>query len=420
MNPILTSTGPSPNSLRPQELAAVYAISKAVAQAADIEQALDEIARLARPVLIFDNLMLYSYRQEELEPVYARVIGRGRSAEAELSWGELMANEVVAVNGALIQIERLNSWETDRLSLRYFLGLPLRSGDNLLGAVVLGRFGGPSYSTDQIYLAEFVADFVGQLLVRERLINRIANLEADKRLQELQENFIATISHELRTPLGFIKGYATTLLRQDISWDEDARREFLTVIDDEADRLRGLIDDLLDSSRLQTGTLNMQMQQIRLDILLQEVVLRARTLYNQIQMTLDALPVTIQADPVRLTQVLDNLISNAVKYAPGSSIEIVLGKSGDRCQLMVRDYGPGIAPQHVGRLFERFYRVPDNTTKVHGTGLGLYICQEIVLAHQGVINVESTFGEGTTFCVDLPVIQVENVVSQANIQESKA
>jgi signal transduction histidine kinase len=110
----------------------------------------------------------------------------------------------------------------------------------------------------------------------------------------------------------------------------------------------------------------------------------------------------VDADPTRLTQVFDNLLSNAVKYAPGSPVSITLKNSNDTCNIYVEDQGPGIAPQHLEHLFDRFYRVPDSSVTTHGTGLGLFICKEIIRAHGGDITVSSEVSMGTTFTINLP------------------
>lgn len=403
----------TPSALQPQELEAVYAISNAVAEVPDMDHALDIIIQLARPVLIFDNIVVYVQKLDShLEPAYARIIGRGRSAEADLAWGESVAVEVFEQCHVITHHERLPDWEQNRLNLRYMLGLPLRSRHEIVGVLVFGRFGGPPYSPDQVHLAEFIATHISHLLVRQQLVEQVAVLEAERRLRQLQDNFIATVSHELCTPLGFIKGYATTLLREDTSWDDETRREFLTIIDEETDRLRELIDNLLDSSRLQAGTLRMQMQTIRLDALLQEVVLRSNVLYPNLQIELVGHEkASLPGDPIRLTQVFDNLISNAVKYAPGSPVQITYQRQNHNAawvyHIMIADRGPGIAPDHLERLFERFYRVPETSDKAHGTGLGLYICREIVRVHGGEISVESSIGAGTTFHLYLPEIRSE-------------
>jgi signal transduction histidine kinase len=240
-------------------------------------------------------------------------------------------------------------------------------------------------------------------LENHNLVERVAKLEAERWLRRMQDDFITTISHELRTPIGFIKGYATTLLRDDTKWDDNSRREFLTIIDEEADKLHLLIEDLLDSSRLKAGTMFMQLQPVRLDVMLREIVVRSTARYSSLSVQLYTdHDVVVLADPTRITQVFDNLLSNAVKYAPGAPVTISLKNSENTCMITVEDQGPGIAQQHLGHLFERFYRVPETRIATHGTGLGLFICQEIIHGHGGEITVSSVVSKGTTFTITLP------------------
>jgi signal transduction histidine kinase len=403
-----------PGSLQPKELEAVYAISRAVAEAVSIDDALDEIINLSRPVFIFDSMVLYLKSDgEALEPAYARVIGRGQSSEGDISWGDSIATDVFLSRHTKMRREELANWKDDRLSLRDFLGLPLKLRDRILGSLVFGRFGGPPYTPDQVHLAEFIAGHVAQLLGHKELVERIAKLEAERRLDQLQQDFIATISHELCTPLGFIKGYATTLLREDTTWDEATNREFLAIIDEEADRLRELIDNLLDSSRLQSGLLHMSFQPVRLDSLLKDVAMRVRARNDGLKIDLDlkSTGLRCRADPTRLAQVLDNLLMNAAKYARGADVVISLDFLDENARISVKDNGPGIAHEHLEHLFKRFYRVPEDSAKVRGTGLGLYICQEIVNAHGGEITVESEPGSGAKFIIYLPYYKSDNVQS---------
>jgi signal transduction histidine kinase len=391
--------------LRPEDLRAVYAISLAIAQSESIDSAMDLIVKHTRHVLIFDNLVLYIPQDHDgLDPSYARVIGRGKCAEGEIEWGEKIATQAYhSQNTSLLQ-EKLDGWEKNRLFWRDFLGLPLKAGENVVGVLVFGRFGGPPYTEEQIHLAEFIAAQTAQLVENHHLVERVAKLEAERWLRRMQDDFITTISHELRTPIGFIKGYATTLLRDDTSWDENSRKEFLNIIDEEADRLHELIEDLLDSSRLKAGTMFMQFQPLRIDMLLREIVVRSTSRYAALAVQLHAdHDVVVMADSTRITQVFDNLLSNAVKYAPGSPVIITLKNSNETCNIYVEDQGPGIAEQHLGHLFERFYRVPETSVTTHGTGLGLFICDEIVRAHGGKISVSSVISKGTTFMISLPI-----------------
>jgi signal transduction histidine kinase len=406
----MNNSSKNPASLQPNELEIVYAISRAVAGSTDTDTALDEIVKLVRTVFIFDNMVLYTMPadNEQLEPTYARAIGRGRTREADLAWGEKTAQEVYRSQTRVMRVdEAANETPIDRTNIRHSLGLPLNASGQWLGALVFIRFGGPEFLPEQIHLAEFIAVHVAQLLEHRLLVDRVADLEARRRLDSLQDDFISTISHELLTPLGFIKGYATTLLREDTEWDRDTRQEFLTIIDEESDRLHELIDNLLDSSRLQAGTLRMNSQPIRLDTFLRDISMRSRSHHDdlQIDLAIEAPGLQINADPSRLAQVFENILHNAIKYAPGSPIKITLDRQDDRAHIQFQDQGPGIAPQHLENLFQRFYRAPENSTTVRGTGLGLYISRKIIQAHNGEIVAESQVGQGTSFHIYLPLQQ---------------
>jgi signal transduction histidine kinase len=224
-----------------------------------------------------------------------------------------------------------------------------------------------------------------------------------KRQMQLQEDFVSTISHELRTPLGFIKGYSTSLLRDDTSWDEQTQKEFLTIIDEEADRLSLLIENVLESARLQSKTLQLRFQPLRLDAVLRDVVLRVRARHKNLDVSteLDSVP-PVYGDGVRLAQVFDNLFTNAIKYAPGAPIVILLRQVDQNVLISFIDHGPGIPADSLPLIFERFYRVRSEKT-VTGTGLGLFICKQIIQAHRGKIWAESTPGQGTTFYIELPI-----------------
>jgi signal transduction histidine kinase len=389
------------------ELNAVYAIARIVAETFDTESGLDAVFRLARTIFIFDVVALYLQNEEtaQLEPSYARVLGRGRYREADLAWGEPAAREAYRSGQTILRQEDIGPSVDSRDRRRDYLGVPMMVGGRCVGGLVFGRFGGPPYPPEHIRLAEFVAWHVGQLLENRRMARRIATLEAQRELARMQDEFVSTVSHELRTPLGFIKGYATTLLREDAHWDGEARAEFLRVIDEEADRLRELIDNLLDSSRLESGTLSMTREPTRVDALLRDAASRARSLYPDMALQIEIEPglPTLAVDGTRISQVLDNLLSNAFKYAPQSEIRLRARNSGEMIRIDVEDHGPGIPPEHLPRLFERFFRVPGTQQNVRGTGLGLHICRKIVEAHGGEIGVGSRTGQGTRFFFTLPI-----------------
>ncbi len=401
-------TQPMDASLRPEEYKALYEIGRVIIQMEDAQAALQEILRLARPVFIFDNVVLYEDSGEMLTPTYARSIGRGRSLEAEVDWGETVALQALqrgepVVESRVASGEESTEWG-ERLGRQDFLGLPLKNLEGVRRSLVFIRFGGPPFLSEQVRFAGLIAELVERLLERQRLVERVASLEAERQLARLQEHFVAMISHELRSPLGFIKGYATTLLRQDTEWDSNTRREFLTIIDEEADRLASMIDNLLDSSRLQAGALAMDFQQVYLARLLQDFIDRyqAEDLPFELRADISPEPRAVWGDPRRISQVLENLLGNASKYAPGGAVTVSLTWEDAFAHITVSDEGPGIPPEQRTNIFKRFYRLPRHEEAIPGTGLGLHICRQIVRMHGGEIYVDSAAGGGAAFHVLLP------------------
>ena len=191
----------------------------------------------------------------------------------------------------------------------------------------------------------------------------------------------------------------------------------MEIIDDEADRLRALIDNLLDSSRLESGSLDMTREPTRIPALIRDTVSRTQSLYPELELTAeydDEMPM-IPIDATRISQVLDNLISNAVKYAPEAPVAIRARSDEENLWIEIEDEGPGIKPEHRVHLFERFYRVPESSRSARGTGLGLYICRKIIEAHEGEISVESEPGEGTRFFFRIPkVASLEDAKLEVN------
>ncbi|NCP86367.1 hypothetical protein GW781_06570 [bacterium] len=378
-------------------------IAEIVIEHDDWKQALDSVIAVVRSVFLFDNMALFLNEAASgglTEVVYARAIGRGRSAEADGAWGAEVAAQVATQNHLMVKTPDSTTPRSERVLFPYYLGLPLRAPQGCIGALIFVRYGGPTYAQTQIQRAQYIATQFSSLFERKRLLELVARLKDAQHQVDLQETFIATISHELRTPLGFIKGYSTTLLRSDTKWDEPTRREFLTIIDEEADHLKELIENMLESARLQSNTLSMKFQAIRLDGLLRDVILRNQSRYKNLKVTLDA-PVCppILADGVRVTQVIENLISNAAKYAPDAPITIHLSETEGGQRILFSDQGPGIAPEHLAHIFDKFYRVPGQSGS--GSGLGLYICQQIIRAHGGDLLARSSLGQGVTFIINL-------------------
>jgi PAS domain S-box-containing protein len=243
-----------------------------------------------------------------------------------------------------------------------------------------------------------------------KLTNIIANVRDNthfRRAQEMQNVFISTVSHELKTPVALIKGYAGTLRREDATWDPSVIQNGLMVIEEEADRLTELIENLLATSKLRAERMRLDLSDVQVDELATEVVERFRTQTTKHTFAVsfpNGFPL-VQADAVRLRQVLDNLVSNAIKYSPEGGTITVGGEVDEQiATVYVRDQGVGINENDQARVFDRFFRVDGALSrKTKGTGLGLYLAKAIVEAHGGTIRVKSKPGAGSTFYFTLPL-----------------
>jgi len=280
-------------------------------------------------------------------------------------------------------------------------GWPLSSARPLYVEGDLRRHGGGSVSVGITYAPLF--DRKG------RLVNIIADARDITRFREADEiksTFISVISHELKTPVALIKGYADTLMREDACWDPATTRESLAVIIEEADRLNQLINDLLDASRLQAGGLPLEVEPVMLDALVERVVNLFRTQTQTHKFVVRFPPdfPAILGDPGRLEQILNNLVSNAIKYsAEDGRIKISGRARPNEVIVTVSDEGAGIPLKEQPHVFERFFRgARERNQRTPGTGLGLYLAQAIVEAHGGRIWVESNPGEGAAFSFAIP------------------
>ncbi|NJC98939.1 MAG: hypothetical protein C3F07_09500 [Anaerolineales bacterium] len=382
----------------------VNELMRITSEPGDARTVIEKFLALLRHEFVFDNVAVYLQDSETgtLEVVYARAIGRAKDAEADAAWGETFASQVLARRNLLVQEPEPNAATADRVKQAYLLGLPLRADGLINGALVFVRFGGPVYEDDHLVIASLAVELLSGWFERNNWKQMHEELKKLKRQMQLQEDFVSTISHELRTPLGFIKGYSTSLLREDTSWDKETEKEFLTIIDEEADRLSSLIENVLESARLQSKTLPLRFQPLRLDAVIRDAAARIRSRYKELDVSMDLQSqTTIHGDGVRIAQVFENLFTNAVKYAPNAPIFVGLQEVGRSLVVSFMDRGPGIPPESLPLIFDRFYRA--RSEKATGTGLGLYICKQIIEAHRGKIWAESTPGQGTTFFIELPI-----------------
>jgi PAS domain S-box-containing protein len=233
------------------------------------------------------------------------------------------------------------------------------------------------------------------------------DLTEERALETMRQDIVATVSHELRTPLAAIYGAALTLRRDDVELESRLHEKLLEVITEESDRLAAIVNDLLLASQLDTGTIKAKIERCDPHEIAQLEVDAARThLPENVELALDAageLP-AVAADPGQLRQVLSNLIDNAIKYSPqGGTVKVMLAPNDRSVRFSITDSGLGIPAADQRRIFEKFYRLdPGMSRGIGGTGLGLYICRELVRRVEGRIWVESDGSSGSTFHVEIP------------------
>jgi signal transduction histidine kinase len=238
----------------------------------------------------------------------------------------------------------------------------------------------------------------------DRLTEQNAKL---RELDSMKDQFISSTTHELRTPLTSMVGYLEILRDGEAGGLNEDQAHFLAIVDRNCRRLNDLIDDILLTARMDSGRFSLERQPVDLAALVSTQVesMRATAQHSgvDLQLVVEETPGTLDADPMRLGQMLDNLLSNAVKFTPaGGRVTVSVSTLGDIAHLEISDTGVGIPEDELDKLFERFYRA-STATAIKGTGLGLSITKGIVEAHGGSIAVRSAPGVGTTFIVDLPV-----------------
>ena len=288
---------------------------------------------------------------------------------------------------------------------RYFV-VPVTSDERRVGTITLVRSPlGPQLGSPQSRLLSAVAAQLGQAVERERLRRDALEAEVLRRSDDLKTALLNAVSHDLRTPLASIVASAGSLRQDDVTWTQDDRREFVDTIEQEANRLNAIIENLLDLSRMESGILNPKKEWYDLAALVDDVLGRLRPLTKGHPVVVDIpadLP-PVELDYVEIDQVLSNLIENATKYAPaGQEIRVMARRSGGELQVEVADRGPGIPQEALRRLFEPFYREDEARRKQKGSGLGLAVAKGLVEAHGGRIWAENRPGGGARFVFALP------------------
>ena len=296
-----------------------------------------------------------------------------------------------------------------------FAWAPVRIGGQLYG-VVTATSDRALFEWPALRMLEGVADLAGLAIGNaERLrmeLTRTSELQAHAdrmaELEKIKSDFLKVASHELRGPLAILKGYVSMLSDGSLALDSPAAVKVFTVISAKLREVSDLVEQMLETARLEDSRLQLRLERQELTGVLNEAAERVRPLAagnHRLQLAFDVESVPVLADRDRLLTIVTNLMDNAVKYSPdGGQVEVRLSTRAGTAQITVRDHGLGIAPTDLAKLFTRFGRIvtPGNS-HIPGTGLGLYFARELARMHGGDITVESEEGAGSTFTVYLPM-----------------
>jgi len=307
-------------------------------------------------------------------------------------------------------VERFFAQETIGHQVTTAVALPLITKGEVIGTLGLGKGRAEEpFARSDLELLSVLVSQAATAIQNARLFSRIRSAyEQLKELDRMKSEFLSTVSHELRAPLHSIGGFMQLLLDDKIE-DRATQREVLETVARQTERLTGLINNLLDVSRMESGWLKLEKGPVQIRDVIREVVAEVRLMAEGKQIALvddiaPELPIVF-ADQERLAQVIRNLAHNAIKFTlSGGRIVISAAESEGNLVISVEDDGVGISGEAMPHLFERFYQADSSDTRsAGGTGLGLYICRQIVIAHGGSIWAESEVGKGSTFHFSVPI-----------------
>ena len=315
---------------------------------------------------------------------------------------------------------------TNSKGLYYVRLIPLQMGPHIVGVVRLlmegrahhlpidrSKAGGEHYQQAAFFWT--FLDQAASMIERARLHRETMEIELLRRTDALRSSLLSSVSHDLRTPLSSIKASASSLLQEDVQWDEEARRSFATTIEQQADRLNRLVGNLLDMSRIEGGALKPEKEWYSIGEMLQDVLNHMQGVLQgrEVQLSLPGNLPPIELDYLQIDQVVTNLLENAVRYTPANTpIEIAAQVAHGQIEVSIADHGPGIPPYELTRIFDKFYRVSGTTrknTSIMGTGLGLAVCRGLIEAHGGRIWAENRPEGGTVFRFTLPMSEGEGI-----------
>ncbi len=417
--------------LRGQEVSTLFEVSKALASVVELQELLpaisDTLVETLQPadagaLLLFDQttgmLTIESAFGYDTRALYRISLGIGESMSGRVFesgrpavWATPEESASAMANMATHNRAHFKQASGGLDHPRSAIGVPLIYRDEKMGVLTLETLRAETgLSASHLPFLQALAELIVINVNQIRLLQGTQQARAAEEADRLKSELIAALAHDMRTPLTSIQGYASALLLNDIEWDEESRVRHLQIIDEEARDLHTMIQDLLESSIIDAGLLTIDKEPILVPRLVEGLVneMTRRTAKHRFVIGFPSDFPIVDADPRRIEQVLRNLLDNAVKYSPDGGLVVVRGQiAGDEVIVSVADNGAGIAPEHLNRLFEKFFRVKSPLgDKVRGSGLGLPVSRTIVESHGGRIWAESELGKGTTIYFSLPCEQV--------------
>jgi signal transduction histidine kinase len=399
---------------RADVLDAVNRCARALSSSLDLDLAFEAFIRELQGLVPFSRLAIILVEQGEAH-IFA-VAGEG--AEAVFPRGTVrriegsLAGDVLGT-GNTIYREDISEPRYDeepelfQLGLRSRLMAPLIAGTEPIGAITVMRKKPGAFDPMEVELVSLLGRMVGSAVQNIRAFSaEHRTVEELRRLSALRADFVSMVSHELRTPMGSLLGSAQTLQARWRQLAPEQRDSFLALIAHETNRLSALVDDVLDTSRIEAGTFAYSFADVDIDRLVRDSVEAAERIQDEVRVTTrvgETLP-SIRGDRDRLRQVLANVLDNAVRYSPaGTEVRVDAYTANGRVHVDVSDQGPGVRAEDRELIFEKFGRVHGISQGKPGTGLGLFIARSIAEAHGGTLDVASGPWTGATFRLSLPL-----------------
>ena len=399
-----------------QSLEFLYESTRALNRSLQVEAATSTLLEQARRMFRAEIATITLFPSAEGEPALRSTLGPGDIEHSlvpvhldptEGVWARVASEREAVLFARPIRNERIRNYFEAR-SIRDAMVAPLFGEEEVVGTMLVGnRFGEVStFDAEDLKLFETLANHASVSLENARLVGRLEESLAHlTEMNRVKDDFVASVSHELRTPLTSILGYAKTLLRPNVTFSRDEERQFLETIERQGERLRLLIEDLLEVSRLESTDVRPVISTVSLPHLARQIVDEGRNRSDHL-LDLDfeeGMPL-IKTDEGKVYEIISNLLDNALKYSPPESRVTVRGvRQSDGVLVSVTDEGRGIPVELHDKVFERFYQVDQSSTRaVGGTGLGLYICRKMTDVIGGRLWLERSDHMGSTFCLWIP------------------